>query len=260
MVRIALTGGPCAGKSSCLTSIINAGKKEGFDVYAGPETATLLMNCGIRVPETVEGLHVFQVQIFQTQLRMEDALTAIVADTGRPSIIIFDRGIMDGRAYIPDDVWHKVLRAWDSERSIEEIEEELLGRYDAVIHMVTAADGAPRYYKYGFTFDDLGKPVGRQETPEEAVKLDARMWEVWEGHKRHMRIANPAGGFRDKLRNVAKSVITLARDLSPSFVGGSDFSIQLSESMRDALTGGTRAHSPTGGTPEQTVAHRHTAI
>ena len=50
VVRIALTGGPCAGKSSALAVLTEKATAEGFDVYVGPETATVLMNSGFRFP------------------------------------------------------------------------------------------------------------------------------------------------------------------------------------------------------------------
>ena len=39
VVRIALTGGPCAGKSSALEHLIESATEEGFDILAAPEGA-----------------------------------------------------------------------------------------------------------------------------------------------------------------------------------------------------------------------------
>ena len=49
VVRVALTGGPCAGKSSALARLTSLATKEGFDVYVAPESATLLFNSGVVV-------------------------------------------------------------------------------------------------------------------------------------------------------------------------------------------------------------------
>ena len=51
VVRIVLTGGPCAGKSSSLTHLTEELKLEGFDVYIAPEVATLVFNCGFAWPD-----------------------------------------------------------------------------------------------------------------------------------------------------------------------------------------------------------------
>jgi len=212
VVRIALTGGPCAGKSSALPYILEAAKKDGFDCYVGPETATVIMNCGCAVPDTIEGLQIFQGQIFRMQLQMESALTNIAEETQRPSIIIFDRGIFDGKGYCPSDqFWENVIGEYSSGSSKDEIEEMLMLRYEAVVHMVTAAEGADHYYKFGNTTDNQGKPVHRRESPEEAIALDHKMWQVWDSHNNHIKIGNSGRGFGDKLTQVAERIVNVAK-------------------------------------------------
>lgn len=110
MVRIALTGGPCAGKSSCLGHIIENATCAGFDVYTAPEVATLLFNSGVQLPlGDAEGMFVFQSSLIGHQLSLERTLTRIAASTGRPSIIIFDRGCMDAKGYMDAETWQRVL-------------------------------------------------------------------------------------------------------------------------------------------------------
>ena len=48
-------------------------------------------------------------------------------------------------------------------------------RYNAVFHMVTAADGASAFYT-------LENNQARTETPEQAVDLDRRTQKCWLGH------------------------------------------------------------------------------
>ena len=50
VVRIALTGGPCAGKSSALEHLIRSATAEGFDVLTAPEIATLYFNSSYQFP------------------------------------------------------------------------------------------------------------------------------------------------------------------------------------------------------------------
>jgi len=212
VVRIALTGGPCAGKSSALPYILEAAKKDGFDCYVGPETATVIMNCGCAVPDTIEGLQIFQSQIFRMQLQMESALTNVAEETKRPSIIIFDRGIFDGKGYCPsDEFWENVISEYSRGSSREEIEEMLMLRYEAVVHMVTAAEGADHYYKFGNTTDNQGKPVTRRESPEEAIALDHKMWQVWDSHENHIKVGNSGTGFDYKLTQVAERIVNVAK-------------------------------------------------
>ena len=61
---------------------------------------------------------------------------SIAASYDRPSIVFCDRGACDISAYMPRKSWESVLAYSGYE------EEQLLGRYDAVVHLTTAAEGA----------------------------------------------------------------------------------------------------------------------
>ena len=118
VVRIALTGGPCAGKSSCLAHITETATAAGFDVYRSPEVATLLFNAGCQLPlGDPEGMFRFQSSLVRLQLAVERNLTTIAASTGRPSIIIFDRGCLDAKGYMDPPTWVRVLGEADSTSS-----------------------------------------------------------------------------------------------------------------------------------------------
>ena len=52
-------------------------------------------------------------------------------------------------------------------------------RYDAVFHLVTAADGAETFYT-------LLNNGARTESTEEARVLDKKTQQVWTGHPRHV--------------------------------------------------------------------------
>ena len=56
-------------------------------------------------------------------------------------------------------------------------------RYDAIIHLVTAAEGALHAYR-------RYPEAHRGETPQEAVHLDGLLRRVWGGHPRHVLIDN----------------------------------------------------------------------
>jgi hypothetical protein len=51
-------------------------------------------------------------------------------------------------------------------------------RYDAVYHLVTAADGAEAFYS-------LANNKGRSETLNAALEQDRRTQAVWAGHPHH---------------------------------------------------------------------------
>ena len=55
--------------------------------------------------------------------------------------MLIDRGLMDGSAYVPAEQWNGLME--DMELKTEDISDNI---YDAIIHMVTAADGAESIY------------------------------------------------------------------------------------------------------------------
>jgi len=93
-------------------------------------------------------------------------------------------------------------------------DEYFLKRYDAVIHMETAAKGAEKYYKWGDTRDDLGHKVFRREDPAMARKSDEDMQRVWKSHPRHIVVDNSTG-FEAKVQRVANAVLSIAEEIQP---------------------------------------------
>jgi hypothetical protein len=65
-------------------------------------------------------------------------------------------------------------------------------RYDAVLHLVTAADGAPKYY------DSLTNEA-RYETVDDACEKDEALREAYMGHPRFHMISNDFSSFESKI-------------------------------------------------------------
>jgi hypothetical protein len=86
----------------------------------------------------------------------------------------------------------------------------MLSRYDAVLHLDTAAKGAEAHYKHGETVDDSGRKVFRHETPAMARAADDQMLAVWAAHPRVLRVRNGPGGFAAKLRAVVDGAMAVA--------------------------------------------------
>ena len=218
VVRVVLTGGPCAGKSSALSHLTEAATKEGFDVLTAPETATLLHNCGHPFPNPsapgfVPYKRTFQDSILKLQLALERSMTSLAAKTGRPTILIFDRGLLDCKAYLTAEEWGELVSAQQDPRGSLS-EEYMLARYDGCVHLVTAADGAANFYKCGATTDDHGNVVTRLETPEQAIESDRRLVRIWSAHPRHTVVRNE-GSFQAKLEAATRAVLEIARETHP---------------------------------------------
>jgi hypothetical protein len=65
----------------------------------------------------------------------------LAKNEGKKSVLLCDRGLMDGSAYVSKEQWDAVLdeMGWSPVHLRDK-------RYDLVLHLVTAADGAPDFY------------------------------------------------------------------------------------------------------------------
>ena len=107
--RVVLTGGPCGGKSSSQRHLSETLTAQGYDVYFAPEIPTILMNGGCQYPglakENAEKLLAFERSIIQMQMQMEESFLEVAVSTSRPSVVIFDRALLDVPAYLPRETW-----------------------------------------------------------------------------------------------------------------------------------------------------------
>lgn len=59
----------------------------------------------------------------------------------QPVVILIDRGLLDGSAYVDEEDWQALLD--DLGTNVVQLRDT---RYDAVLHLVTAARGAEEFY------------------------------------------------------------------------------------------------------------------
>lgn len=195
-LKIAITGGPCAGKTTAMQKIVQEFTEKGYKVFVVSEAATELINGGIRpFGDNALEMYEFQRCVMDTQLAKEKVFERIANNTKQDTIILCDRGIFDNRAYVSDKEFKELLK----ERSLNEMELSL--SYDMVIHLVTAAKGAKEHYT-------TANNSARTETVEEAIKADNKTLDAWVGHKRIEIIGNE-GSFDDKIHNVIKTIYEL---------------------------------------------------
>ena len=196
--RVAITGGPCAGKTTALAEVSERLRTRGFRVYVVPEAATIMQVGGASFANlTLEQILIFQTSLLRTQLALEDAFMEVAKGSGRECFLLCDRGACDGKAYMPKHLWERMLNSngWDMV-SLRD------GRYDLIVHMVTAADGAEKYYS-------LENNKARTEPPELAISLDKRTQEAWVGHP-HLRIVDNRTDFREKINRTDSRITELA--------------------------------------------------
>lgn len=200
---IAITGGPCSGKTTGLAKLVAMLQDRGYKVLLSPESATKLIGGGIHPWELSSS--VFQKQILLDTLMQEERFleaACVYRDLGHKVVVLCDRGAMDGQAYIPTDEFEELVKSLGL--SLPDICER---RYHAVIHMRTAALGAEEFYT-------LENNSARKETVEEARELDQRTLEAWQRHH-HPRTIDNSTGFEEKINRLLAEVCAVLGDPEP---------------------------------------------
>lgn len=201
ITKIVITGGPCAGKSTAFSRIQEEFTSMGYNVLFVPETATELINGGI-APWTCKTADEFQKYLIRLQLEKEKVFSdAASSMSGEKFLIVCDRGMLDNKSYMTSFGFNSVL----NELNLNET--ELRDNYDAVFHLVTAANGAEEFYT-------TANNTARTETPEEARIIDEKLISAWTGHP-HLRVIDNSTSFDDKIKRLIKEIATFLGEPEP---------------------------------------------
>ena len=192
VTKIAITGGPCAGKTTALKVIRSEFSKRGFKVITIPEPATELISNGV-TPWECSSSEEYQRCQMEIQLVREAMYERAARGMDyQKTLLVFDRGMLDNKCYMTDDEFARVLA------DLHRTEEALRANYDAVFHLVSAAKGAPEFYS-------TATNAIRYETLEEAAVLDDRFILAWQRHP-HFHIIENKGSFDDKLQDLLQQL------------------------------------------------------
>jgi predicted ATPase len=109
--RFALTGGPCGGKSTALVEVADRLRSLGYQVFVVPEQATIFHIAGVHYPagQSDAATITWEASRILAQIAMEDAFARVAVATGKPTVILSDRGTMDTKAYMMEDKWQLML-------------------------------------------------------------------------------------------------------------------------------------------------------
>lgn len=182
--RVVLTGGPGAGKTAVLELI-----RQSFceHVKVLPEAASIVFGGGFPREDDLDCKRAAQRAIFFVQRELE-----ITADVHNPTIVLCDRGTLDGLAYWPgpmEDFWSAAKTTLA----------EQLARYDAVIHLRTPA------LELGYNHQNRL----RTESATVAAEIDERIFRAWDTHPRRF-VVESAAEFLDK---AAKTIEILRSEM-----------------------------------------------
>ncbi|KAL7540983.1 hypothetical protein ACHAXR_010537 [Thalassiosira sp. AJA248-18] len=198
--KIVLTGGPCGGKTTSMARLAPYLRERGFEVITCPEAFSVLVNNGMSFDylAAVQGMDiVVQDTVMDMQIGLEDGFERVLRARGKPAVLLCDRGLMDGSAYMSQEAWDRLL----DKRDVQCVSELREGRYNAVFHLVTAAEGAEQYYT-------LDNNEVRTETPELARELDNMTRNAWVGHP-NLKIFDNSTDFETKLQRIVEETARL---------------------------------------------------
>lgn len=168
-----LTGGPVAGKSSLEIPFTEALLCRDYEVVWIKESATEIITSGVKPCDGITSPIVFQKTLFKMQYFKEELYRTMERLSDRKLVIICDRGLLDAKAYMTNEEWQQILK----EEGKTEI--EILSRYSAIIHMVTAANGAEEAFEKKRSENPARS---KDETRDVAIALDERIKEAYLGH------------------------------------------------------------------------------
>ena len=136
-------------------------------------------------------------------MSLEDNFTELARNEGLPSVILCDRGLMDGSAYVNEEMWLAIMD--EIGLSQTQLRDK---RYDGIIHMVTAADGASNFYNKG--------NEARYEDIKSAIDVDHRLRHAYLGHARFYIVDNQVTYFNEKIDVCVNIVSKILGMPSPS--------------------------------------------
>jgi predicted ATPase len=183
--RIAVTGGPGAGKTSLWRELARSHPGR---IAAVPEVATSLLQHVFPPVQNEHERRALQRAIFEVQRSLEAVHEARRAPG---EVLLCDRGTPDGAGYWPEGS-DAFFAAMGTRCEIE------LARYDAVLFLETAAaQGLPIAH---------GNAV-RTESEQAALAVDRRLHAVWSRHPRFHHVAVE----RDFAAKIARGAEVLQR-------------------------------------------------
>ena len=185
MKTIVITGGPCSGKTSAISILRERLAQAGVPAVFVAEAGTDLILAGT-TPDTLGSMAAFQTQVAALQVEREAnakeqarcmEANPTTSPTNAEVLIICDRGICDGAAYVGPEEYLQVLH--DNKLDANTV----MDRYDAVFCLESTAKLATGAYT-------TANNTARSETPEEAAALDDRTSKAWEQHPHFYFIHN----------------------------------------------------------------------
>lgn len=200
VIKIVLTGGPCAGKTKAVKYVSQQLDKCNIKNIVIEERATKLLLSG-KSPINC-GSYEFHKLLFKEQLDEEKEKAEYASKLPCDKVVLIsDRGLLDSLAYVTQEEFDRYSEFYGTN------EDMLRNSYDAVFHLVTAAKGAEKNY----TLDNNSV---RSESIEEAIRLDEEIVSIWTGTP-HLRVIDNSTDFEHKLSRLMTEILGFLGEPEP---------------------------------------------
>lgn len=190
--KIVLVGGPCGGKTESLKYFSQYLSNTGKSITTITETANALLSLGY-MPNCNISPFDFQNLLFKIQF-LKEYQKELSSD-----IMICDRGLLDGKAYIEKENFNEILK----QNNVNE--RQILSTYDIALYFRSIA------YEYPKEFID--KRI--YETPEVGISRDCKSLEIWQDKILPINYDN-LDGFEQKRHSLYLSLIKRLKQLNPN--------------------------------------------
>lgn len=192
--KVVLTGGPCGGKTTGQARLCTFFENLGWKVYRVPEAASILLGGGVRFTDlSPKDAYKFQEHLLKTLIQIENTFFELASKCKKNCLVICDRGTMDALAFITQEEGEKLLTS--NGYDFVELRDN---RYNLIIHMVSAANGAEEFYT---TVDHSCRSEGLIEARERDLKAA----QAWIGHP-YFDVIDNSTDFDTKIRRMLGAV------------------------------------------------------
>ena len=154
--KIVLTGGPCGGKTDSIEFLSKKLIEQDYLVKVVDETANFLLKLGY-MPSVNISTFDFQNLLFKIQFLNE------YMSESKTNILLCDRGLFDGKVYIGNDDFQKIL-------ALNKVKEK---------EAFSTYDGALYFRSISYEYPDEFSKKRIYESPEIGRIRDERCKEIW---------------------------------------------------------------------------------
>lgn len=182
--KVAISGAPCAGKTTIIDKLKSHYTSKGINVVSVPESARQLIAGGV----SRDDIYSFEYEVAKKQLQNESEIEKSFDSPVNDTLILFDRGLTDAFSYLTDKDRIRL------QNTIDISPMQSWSRYDAVLFLETTA------INNKYVNDDE-----RSENINEAISCHMSLLDVWMGHP-HLRYIESTDNIEEKLKKVISEI------------------------------------------------------